>query len=280
MPAEPAPEAALERTVVAGRRRPLVRAADLWRYRDLLYFLTRRHVLARYKQTVLGVLWAVLQPFAAMVVFSLFLGALAGVPSDGIPYPVFAYLGLLPWQLFSGTVGRTSGSIVGSAHLISQVYFPRVLIPVASTLAGLVDFALAFVVLFGIMAFHATPPGLTILLVPVVVLLVAIVGTGIGMGLAALNVRYRDVSYVTPYLLQLWMFVTPVVYPVSLVPEGWRLVYALNPMTGLIQAHRDLALGRPLDLPVLAVSTAVGLLLAFLGARLFARTERRFADVV
>ncbi len=266
--------------VVAGEHRKVFDLAEIGRYRDLLYFLIRASVLGRYKQTVFGILWAIIQPFASMVVFSIFLGKLAGIPSEGVPYPVFCYLGLLPWQFFSGTIGRVSGSIVGSSYLLKHVYFPRVLIPISAALSGLVDYAFAFVVLFGIMAYYGIAPAPTILLLVPLVLLTGTIATGVGMGFAALNVRYRDVGYVLPFFVQLWMFATPVVYPTNLVPERWQFVFALNPMTGLIQAQRDVVLGRPLDLPTLGISILAGLTLAYLGSRLFGRLERRFADVI
>ena len=253
---------------------------ELWHYRDLLYFLTWRDLAVRYKQTVLGVLWAVLQPLLSMVVFSIFLGRLAGVPSDGIPYPVFAYLGLLPWTYFAGAVARGSASLVGNAQLLTRVYFPRVLMPLSATLSALADLLVAFSVLGGLMLWYRIPPsGGALLLVPLVAL-TAVAATGVGMGLAALNVRYRDVQHAVPFLLQLWMFATPVVYPASLVPGGWRWLFALNPMAGLIEAHRAAVTGRAVDWPALAVSAAAAGALLAAGAWIFHRTERTFADVV
>jgi lipopolysaccharide transport system permease protein len=215
-----------------------------------------------------------------MVVFSVVLGRLVGVSSEGIPYPVFAYLGILPWAFFAEGIGRGTTSLVNSANLITEVYFPRVLIPLSATLAALVDWAIAFVVLLGLMAGYGMVPSIgTLLLVPLM-LLMAIIATGIGLGLAAINVRWRDVGHAIPFLLQVWMFLTPIVYPLSYVPERWRFVYALNPASGLVQAMRDAVLGRAIDLQTLGLSVAVGLVLAALGAWLFAREERRFADLV
>jgi lipopolysaccharide transport system permease protein len=259
------------------------RAADLrelWHYRDLLYFLTWRDISVRYKQTALGFLWAILQPFLSMVVFTVFLGRLAGVPSEGVPYPVFSYLGLLPWMYFAGAVTRSGGSVVGSASLLTRVYFPRVLVPLSATLSALVDFAISALVLGGLMAWYGLVPAATVVFLVPLAALTAIVATGIGMWLAALNVRYRDVQYAVPFLMQLWMFATPVVYPASLVPAAWRPLYALNPMTGIIEAYRAAALGLPCDWAGLGLSTLSGVGLAAIGAWTFRRTERTFADVV
>ena len=264
----------------AGQRRPVVGPALLWRYRDLLYFLTRRHVLTRYRQTFLGLAWAVLQPLMTMVVFSIFLGHWARVPSDGLPYPVFAYLGILPWTFFAGTVSRGAGSLVGNANLLQSVYFPRSLIPISATLSGFVDYGIALVVLFALMLVFGVGIAPTVFLLIPLALLTAVISTGVGMWFAAWNVRYRDVSHALPFLLQIWMFATPVVYPVSIVPERFRLVFALNPMTGVIQACRACVTGGAIDWPLLGVSTTVGLLLAAAGVWLFGRLERRFADVV
>lgn len=264
----------------AGRARPLVDPAELWRYRDLLYFLTRRDVAVRYKQTALGILWAVIQPAASMAVFTVFLGRLAGVPSDGVPYPVFAYLGLLPWTYFAGAVGRGAGSLVGNAHLLTRVYFPRILVPLSATVAALVDFALALGLLGGLLAWYRLPPAASALLLAPLTLIMAAAAAGVGMWLGALNARYRDVQHAVPFLMQLWMFATPVVYPASIVPERWRPLLALNPMCGLIEAWRSAVLGRPIDWASLGISTASALGLAALGLWQFQRMQRTFADVV
>ena len=253
---------------------------EMWRYRDLLYFLTWREISLRYKQTLLGVLWAVIQPVMTMVVFTVFLGRLAKVPSDGIPYPVFTYLGLLPWLYFSNAVSRSAASLVNNSHLLSKVYFPRVLIPLGATLSALVDFAISFVVLVALMLWYGiVPAASTLLLIPLAVI-TALASLGVGMGLSALNVRYRDVTHALPFLIQIWMYATPVVYPTSLVPARWRVVFALNPLTGIIDAYRSAALGRPLDWKTLGVSTGVVLVLLSLGIRSFNRMEREFADIV
>jgi len=260
--------------------RPLVEVRELWHYRDLLYFLTWRDISVRYKQTVLGFLWAILQPFLTMVVFAIFLGRLAGIPSDGVPYPVFSYLGLLPWTYFSGAVTRAGTSVVGNAHLLTRVYFPRVLVPLSATLSALVDFAIASLVLGGLMAWYGIVPARTAVLLLPLAALTALAATGIGMWLAALNVRYRDVQYAIPFLMQLWMFATPVVYPASLVPAGWRPLFALNPMTGIIEAYRAAVLGTALDWPSLGISALSAAVLVALGAWQFHRMEQSFADQV
>lgn len=266
--------------IESGRRRLKDELADILHYRDLLYFLTRRDLAVRYKQTVLGVLWAILQPFLTMVVFSVFLGHLAGVPSDGVPYPVFAYLGLLPWTYFSSAVSRASASLVGHANLLGKVYFPRVLIPLSATLSALVDFLVAGIVLGGIMLYYGIVPSSgSFLLVPLA-LLTALLALGVGMWLAALNVRYRDVQHATPFLMQIWMFATPVVYPNSLIPESYRAWFHLNPMAGIISAYRGAVLGTPIEWEGLGLSCAATLVFVGLGVWQFRRMDRFFADVV
>lgn len=266
--------------VEAGSPRRILDLAELVRYRDLLHFLVRRQVFSRYKQTALGVLWAIIQPVGTMVVFSVVLGGMVGVSSEGVPYPVFAYLGILPWQYFVGSISRTTGSFVANAPLIGQVYFPRVLLPLSASLAALVDFAVAFVVLLVIMACYGMLPALSTLLLIPLLLAMLVISVGIGMGLGALNVRYRDIGHALPFLFQMWMFLTPVVYPLELVPAGWKWLMALNPASGLVQAMRHAVLGRPLDWGSLAISLAMGLVLFFLGVRIYRRTERTFADLV
>ena len=263
-----------------GRRRLREEISDLLHYRDLLYFLTRRDLSVRYKQTVLGVLWAILQPLLTMIVFSVFLGSLAGVPSDGVPYPVFAYLGLLPWTYFSSAVTRGAMSLVAHANLLGKVYFPRVLIPLSAALSAMVDFAIAAVILVGIMLyFDMFPAPGSILLLPLA-LLTALLALGVGMWLAALNVRYRDVQHATPFLMQIWMFATPVVYPNSLVPESYRAWFHLNPMAGIIAAYRSAVLGTPIDWQGLSISGAMTFVFLGLGIWQFRRMDRFFADVV
>jgi lipopolysaccharide transport system permease protein len=263
-----------------GRRRLGGEIADLLHYRDLLYFLTRRDLSVRYKQTVLGVLWAILQPLLTMVVFSVFLGSLAGVPSDGVPYPVFAYLGLLPWTYFSSAVTRGASSLVGHANLLGKVYFPRVLIPLSAVLAALVDFLVAAVILVGILLYFGMVPAASAILLVPLSLLTALLALGVGMWLAALNVRYRDVQHATPFLMQIWMFATPVVYPNSLVPAEYRAWFHLNPMAGIIAAFRAAVLGTPIDWQGLSLSSATTVVFLVLGIWQFRRMDRFFADVV
>jgi lipopolysaccharide transport system permease protein len=253
---------------------------ELWHYRDLLYFLTWREISIRYKQTVLGFMWAIIQPLLTMIVFTVFLGRLAKVPSDGVPYPVFSYLGLLPWTYFANAVTRSGTSLVSNANLLSKVYFPRLLIPLSGTLSALVDFAVAFVILIVLMLIYSVPITASLLLVIPLTILTSVAATGVGMWLSALNVQYRDVQHAVPFLIQLWMFATPVVYPASVVPEKWRLLFALNPMAGVIEAYRAAALGRPVDWRTLGVSFAVVLVITAIGAWQFRRMERRFADIV
>lgn len=253
---------------------------ELWHYRDLLYFLTWREISIRYKQTVLGFLWAIVQPLMTMVVFTVFLGNLAKVPSDGVPYPIFSYLGLLPWTYFANAVTRSGSSLVGNANLLSKVYFPRLLIPISGAVSALVDFGIAFGILLALMAWYRVVPSFqSFLLIPLVVLTM-LAALGVGMWLSALNVQYRDVQHAVPFLVQLWMFATPVVYPASVVSARWRPLFALNPMTGVIEAYRSSVLGRPIDWTSLGISTAVIFLFLGIGFTVFRRMERRFADVV
>jgi lipopolysaccharide transport system permease protein len=253
---------------------------DLWRYRELLYFLTWRDIKVRYKQTALGAAWAVLQPFFTMVVFAIFFGRLAGVPSDGIPYPIFAYSALVVWSFFSGALDRAGNSLVGSSHLITKVYFPRLAIPISAVLAGLVDFAIAFVVLLGMMLYYRIYPTIAVLTLPLFLLLAFITALAVGLWLSALNVQYRDVRYVIPFLIQVWLFATPIAYSSSLVPEQWRALYGLNPMAGVVEGFRWALLGKTPPGPLLVVSGLVVILLLIGGLFYFRRMEKTFADVV
>jgi len=253
----------------------------LWEYRELLYFLTWRDIKVRYKQSVLGAAWAIIQPVMTMIIFSLIFGQFARLPSDGVPYPIFSYTALLPWNLFAGALTRSTTSVVGSANLIKKVYFPRLIIPVASTLAMLVDFAIAFVVLVGLMFYYGFVPTLAILTLPLFVLLALTIALAVGLGLSALNAQYRDVGHAIPFLVQAWMFVSPVAYGASLIPERWRMLYGLNPMAGVIEGFRWALLGTGQGPgPMLAVSSGVTFLLLVSGALYFRRMERSFADVV
>ncbi|HEX9942037.1 MAG TPA: ABC transporter permease [Thermoanaerobaculia bacterium] len=254
---------------------------ELWEYRELLYFLVWRDVKVRYKQTALGAAWAILQPVATMVVFSLFFGRLAGVPSDGVPYPVFSLAGLVPWTFFATGLVQSANSLVGSQNLITKVYFPRLAIPVATVLAGAMDFALAFLVLLGVMLGYGIVPSARIVWLAPLLLLSFITALGVGLWLSALNVRYRDVRYVLPFLVQLWLLATPIAYPSSLLAEPWRTLYGINPMAGVVEGFRWALLGTgPSPGPLLAASAAAALALLASGLVYFRRMERTFADVV
>ena len=254
---------------------------ELWKFRELFYFLIWRDLKVRYKQTVLGAAWAVIQPFFTMVVFSIFFGRLAGVPSDGLPYPLFAFAGLVPWTFFANALSQSSNSLVGSQHLITKVYFPRLVIPVSAVLSGALDFVIAFAVLLGMMIYYGAVPGVASLVIPFFFLLALVTALGAGLWLSALNVEFRDVRYIVPFLTQFWLFATPVAYPSSMLPEPWRTLYGVNPMVGVVEGFRWALLGRPESLgPILAVSTGAALFLLVTGALYFRRMERTFADVV
>ncbi len=255
--------------------------AELWEYRELLYFLTWRDIKVRYKQTVLGMAWAVIQPIFMMLIFTIFFGRLAKVPSDGLPYPIFTYTALLPWLLFSRALTDSSTSLVVNERLITKVYFPRLLVPASAVLASLVDFAIAFVLLLGMMVFYGIVPTVAVLMLPLFVLLALMTALGIGFWLSALDAQYRDVRYTLPFLTQFWLFATPVVYPSSLVPEQWRLLYGLNPMTGVVEGFRWALLGKT-EAPdaMLAVSATVVLGVFIGGLYYFNRVDETLADVV
>ncbi|MCO5167988.1 MAG: ABC transporter permease [Planctomycetes bacterium] len=259
----------------------LLRWRELWAYRELLYFLVWRDVKVRYKQTVLGAAWAIIQPFMTMVVFSIFFGRLAGMPSDGVAYPLFAYCALVPWTYFATALGNGANSLVGNQHLISKVYFPRLVIPLAAVLAPLVDAVIAFAVLLGLMAyFHHVPPAAVVLL-PVLSLLAALTALAAVLWLSALNVKYRDVRYVVPFVVQFWLFASPVAYPATLVPEPWRWVYGLNPMVGVIEGFRWALLATPPPSPAMMATSSLAVAALLLGGILFyQRTEGTFADVI
>jgi lipopolysaccharide transport system permease protein len=254
---------------------------ELWQYHELLFFLIWRDIKVRYKQTALGAAWAVLQPVFSMVVFSLFFGRLAKVPSDGVPYPIFAYCALLPWQLFAYALAESSNSVVANERLISKIYFPRLVIPLAGVLAGLVDFAIAFSVLIILMLHYGIVPTWTIATLPLFLLLTILTALAAGLWLSALNVQYRDVRYTLSFLTQIWLFLSPVAYPSSLVPERWRPLYGLNPMAGVVEGFRWALLGKtPAPGPMLAVSVVVVMLLLAGGLFYFRRMENTFADVI
>lgn len=253
---------------------------EFWAYRELFYVLTMRDIKVRYKQTVLGFAWAIIQPVMMMVVFSIFFGGLAQVPSDGFAYPVFVYAALMPWSFFQNAINASSNSLVGSAHLVSKVYFPRLIIPLSSVGSGLVDFSISFAVFLCLMAWYGVAFTANMLVTPLLVLGVVFTALGVGTFLSALTVAYRDFRYVVPFMLQFWMFATPVVYPASLIPEQWRWIYFLNPMAGMIEGFRSALLGRLFDLPALALALAVAAALFAGGVAYFEKVERRFADII
>ncbi|HEX8180980.1 MAG TPA: ABC transporter permease [Pyrinomonadaceae bacterium] len=252
---------------------------DLWLYRDLLYFLVWRDVKVRYKQTALGATWAVVQPLFTMLVFSLIFGRLGGMKSDGIPYPLFAYAGLLPWTFFANAVTASGNSLIGNSNLITKVYFPRMLIPAAAVLAGLVDFAITFLLLVPLMFYYHVALTWHVLLLPVLLALTALLAMSVGMWMSGLNVKYRDVRHTLPFLIQLWFFASPIIYPASIFAR-WRWLLALNPMSGIIEGYRAALFGRPFDWPALALSAGLTLTSLVYSAYSFRRMERRFADVI
>lgn len=255
--------------------------SELWQSRELLYFLAWRDVKVRYKQTVLGAAWAILQPVATMVVFTLFFGRLAGVPSDGVPYPLFSLAALVPWTFFATGLVQAANSLVGSQQLITKVYFPRLAIPIASVLAGVVDFVLAFFVLLGVLLAYGRVPGVRTISILPLLLLAFVTALGVGLWLAALHVRYRDVRYVLPFLVQIGLLATPIAYPSRLIAEPWRTIYGVNPMVSVVEGFRWALLGTEAPPgPVVAVSTLVAAALLLGGIVYFRRTERIFADVI
>src|SRR3989440_390225 len=253
----------------------------LWRYRELLYFLTWRDVKVRYKQTALGAAWAVIQPVLTMVIFTVVFGHFARIPSDGAPYPIFSYCGLLPWTFFAYAMGQSANSLVGNANLISKVYFPRLVIPIAASLAGLLDFAIAFMVLLGMMIVYGVTPTPAVITLPLFLLLALAAALAIGIWLSALSVQYRDVRFAVPFLTQLWLYATPVAYPASLIRGKAHLIYSLNPMAGVVEGFRWAILGKGgIDGLSLALSGSVTVLVLITGLFYFRRMEQQFADVV
>lgn len=253
---------------------------NVWAYRELLYFLTWRDIKVRYKQTVLGAAWAIMQPLFTMLIFTFFFGRLAGIRSDGIPYPIFAYSGLLPWTFFSNAVTNSSNSLIGDSRLITKVYFPRMVIPGAAVGAGLVDFAIAFVILVGLMIYYGITVTWHIVMLPVLVALTTLLALSVGMMMSALNVKYRDIRYALPFMIQLWMFASPIIYPSSVIPDKWRRVLALNPLTGFIEGFRSSVFGKKFDWLAIGVSTAITLGLLVYSMYTFRRMEKSFADLV
>jgi lipopolysaccharide transport system permease protein len=255
--------------------------AQVWQYRNLLLFLAWRDVSVRYKQTVLGAAWAIIQPLFSMILFSIFFGEFIKVPSNGVPYPLFSYAALLPWQYFSSALSSASQSLIADERLVTKIYFPRLVIPFSSVLPPGVDFIIAFVILLVLMIFYQVAPTINIIWLPLLILLAMVTALGVALWLSALNVYYRDFRYVIPFLLQFWMFASPVTYPSSVVPEKWRLLFALNPMTGVIEGFRWALLGtdtRPG--PMIIVSTVVALVILISGAYYFRSVEKTFADVI
>ena len=254
---------------------------ELWEYRELFYFLIWRDVKVRYKQTALGAAWAIIQPFFTMVIFSIFFGRLAKIPSDGIPYPLFAFAALVPWTFFANGLSQASNSLVASSNLITKVYFPRLVIPIATVFSGVVDFFLAFVMLIGMIVFYGIAPTGNIVWLPLFSLLALITSLGVSLWLSAMNVQFRDVRYIIPFLTQIWLFATPIAYPSSMLSEPWRTVYGINPMVGVVEGFRWALLGTAsAPGPIIIVSSAVALVLLVSGALYFRRIEKTFADVV
>ncbi len=254
---------------------------ELWRYRELLYFITWRDVKVRYKQALLGIAWVVIQPLLTMVIFSLIFGHLAKLPSEGLPYPIFSYCGLLPWQLFATALQKGGTSLVGNAHLVTKVYFPRLIIPLSAVLGGLVDFAISLLVLFGLMIYFGIAPTWSILCLPLSALFTILTALSVGLWVSALNVQYRDVQHMIPFIVQAWMFISPVAYSPELIPEGpWRVLYGINPMTGVIQGFRWALLGAHPTNELMGVSIIVVAILLLSGLLYFKRVEKTFPDVV
>jgi homopolymeric O-antigen transport system permease protein len=263
-----------------GKKWSPINLLSLWAYRELLYFLTWRDIRVRYRQTLLGALWAITQPLFTMIIFTLFFSKLAKIPSDGVPYPLFAYAGLLPWIFFSNAVNHSSNSLVGNAHLITKIYFPRVLIPTASVVAGLVDFSVAFAMLAVLMVYYGVTLSWHLLLLPYLIVMTAALALAVGMWMSALNVKYRDIRFALPFALQLLMFITPIIYPSSLVPSPWRQFLSLNPLAGTIEAYRASLYGMPFNWQTLVQASAVTFLLLVVSSFYFYKTERTFADIV
>jgi lipopolysaccharide transport system permease protein len=254
--------------------------SELYRYRELLYFFIWRDLKVRYKQTVLGAAWAILQPAATMAIFSIFFGHFGKMPSDGIAYPLFSLAALVPWTLFVQAVQQASNSLVAESHLIKKVYFPRILLPLSGVLSGVVDFLFAFAALVGLMLIYQSPPSANILYLPLLILWVCFTAFGVGLCLATLNVKYRDVRYALPFCLQLWMLATPIAYPCSLLPEKLRFLYALNPAVGIVEAFRWALLGTPFQETLYVISLLTSAVFFLIGIFYFQSMERSFADVV
>ena len=262
------------------KRWSLLSLKDIWAYRELLFFLTWRDVKVRYKQTALGAAWAILQPLFMMIIFTIFFGRLAGVASAGIPYPLFALAGLVPWTFFSNAITASGNSLVGSANLITKVYFPRLIVPAAAMLAGLVDFVLAFALLILLMLYYRVALTVQMLFLPVLVLLTAMFALAVGTWMSALNVKYRDVRFALPFVIQLWLFVSSVILPSSSIPQKWRWILLFNPMSAIIEGYRSALLGLPFDWPALGIASVLTIVALLYAIYAFARVERSFADII
>src|SRR5947207_4519626 len=258
----------------------LLSLKDIWAYRELLFFLTWRDVKVRYKQTALGAAWAILQPLFMMIIFTIFFGRLAGVASSGIPYPLFALAGLVPWTFFSNAISASGNSLVGSANLITKVYFPRLIVPAAAMLAGLIDFVLAFALLILLMLYYRVALNVQMLFLPVLVLLTAMFALAVGTWMSALNVKYRDVRFALPFVIQLWLFVSSVILPSSSIPQKWRWILLLNPMSAIIEGYRSALFGLPFDWPALSIASVLTIFALLYAIYAFGRVERSFADII
>jgi len=254
---------------------------EVWRYRELAYFLINRDLKVRYNQTIIGAAWAILQPLAMMVIFTLFFGKLAKIPSEGVPYPIFSYTALLPWQLFSRIISESSSSILSEARLVTKVYFPRIIIPISKAIIALVDFAISFIILFILMLIYGISPGIKIIFAPLFIILLLMTSLGISFWFSTLILKYRDLSHVLPFLIQFWLFITPVIYPTRIIPEKWHILYALNPMTGIIEGFRWTLLGTGKGLtPMITVSVIIAVSLFISGIIWFKQKEGTFADMI
>lgn len=255
--------------------------SEIWQYRELFFFLVWRNIKVRYKQALLGASWAIIQPFFTMVVFTIFFGKLAKMPSDGVPYPIFSYAALLPWTYFSQALNQTGNSLVASTNLITKIYFPRMIIPASFALSGLVDFGLASIVLFGMLLYYQIPLTWWLLLLPVLIVPFFLLVMGVGMIFSSLNVRYRDIKHTLPFIVQIWLFMTPVIYPTTIIPERFRIFIALNPTVGFIEAFRGIILpNKEVDWQLFGVSVAITLFVLAIGIIYFKKTEKEFADII
>jgi lipopolysaccharide transport system permease protein len=253
---------------------------EFWRFRELFFMMVWRDVKVRYKQTYLGASWAIFQPFVSMIVFSVFFGALVKVPSDNIPYPIFVYAGLLPWTFFSNGLNRASMSLLNEVNMISKIYFPRLILPISSFGAGVIDLAISCLLMGGMMIYYNVSIRFSILICPPLIVISFIAALGIGCLLAALTVAFRDIKYISPFLIQIWMYITPVIYPVSVVPQKWRWVLNLNPMTGVIDGCRSAIFGKPINWDSIGLSLIISFAFMAIGLLYFKKSEQQFADII